>query len=125
MRKLGLVLLLGGSLFGCSDNDPTPVPPTPPTPNANGVFPSSAFLGRKAHVEISGDNTNWTAATTVSFGASVTVDKVTVASPTDLFADITIAGTATPGMTDVVVTDGASTFTLTQAFQLKAPISIS
>src|SRR5438067_11421401 len=116
MRKLGLVLLLGGSLFGCSDNDPTPVPPTQ---TANGVFPSSAFLGRKAHVEISGDNTNWTAATTVSFGASVTVDKVSVASPTDLFADITIDAAATPGLRDVTITDGGASFTLMQAFDLQ------
>ena len=118
MRKLGFVLLAVGSLVGCSDNDVTT------TPTGNGVFPTSGFLGRKARVEISGDATTWSSAATVSFGDGVTVDMVTLASPTDLFADITIMPTAMPGLKDVTVTDGGKNYTLAQAFELKAPISV-
>jgi hypothetical protein len=88
------------------------------------VFPSQGFAGRALRVEISGDATNWTSSTTVSMGSGITVGTISVASPTDLFADITIAPTATLGMTDVTVTDGKSTFTLSQAFEIVAPVEL-
>src|SRR5439155_20176908 len=89
------------------------------TPSANGIFPDSGFSGRKVRVEVSGDATNFKDGTTVSFGADVTVDKVSVASPTDLFADITIADTAAVGLRDVTITQGSSNFTLAQSFEVK------
>lgn len=89
---------------------------------ANGVFPSEGFAGRTLRVEISGDATNFSSSTTISMGSGITVGTVSVASPTDLFADITIAPTAALGMTDVTITDGKSTLTLSQAFEIVSPV---
>jgi hypothetical protein len=52
------------------------------------------------------------------------VSNVTVASPTTLFADITISGDTVPGLHDVTVTNNG-TYTLTQAFQVESPIEVS
>jgi hypothetical protein len=116
MRRLGLVAFV--VLTACGGDDGT-------TPTASGVFPAEGFIGRQLRVEVSGDATNWSDSTTVSFGSDVTVGTVTVASPTDLFADITIKDTAAAGLADVTVTDGGSTFALAQAFSLKTPIDVS
>jgi len=118
MTKLGYVLLaplsaLVISACGSSTNA-----------TASGVFPAQGFTGRQLRVEISGDATDWKDGATVSFGTGVTVGTVTVASPTDVFADITIDPAAAVGPVDVTVTSGG-TFTLKQAFELKAPIDIA
>ncbi len=117
MTKFGtIVLVLGIAAAGCSSDDKT-------TPTASGVFPASGFAGRTVRVEISGDATNWTDGATVDFGAGITASNVTVASPTDIFADIAIDPTATAGLNDVTVTSGG-TFTLTQAFEIDSAIDI-
>lgn len=125
MRKLGLLVLAVGlsTTMACSDDKETQVVNT--TPTANGVFPASGFLGRKLRVEVSGDATTWTSAATATFGDGITVDQVSLASPTSIFADITILPTATPGMRDVSVTDGSTTVTLTQAFEITSPIEVA
>lgn len=112
MRRLSILLLVGATACGGTD------------PSASGVFPSAGFLGRKVRVEISGDATEWGASSKVSFGEGVTVDSVAVASPTALFADITIADTAPVGLRDVVVT-GGDNVTLKQAFEIESPISVT
>ena len=65
----------------------------------------------------------------VDFGAGVTVSNVTVASPTDLFADITIDGAATPGQNDVTITDASGgadgALTLTKAFEIDSPLALT
>ena len=113
MRKLPIVVMILG-LAGCAGTDPS----------ASGVFPTAGFLGRSVRVEISGDATAWGASSKVSFGEGITVDSVTVASPTALFADITIADTAPVGLRDVVVT-GGDNVTLKQAFEIESPITIT
>jgi hypothetical protein len=99
---------------GCGAVDPT----------ASGVFPAEGFTGRSLRVEISGDATQWSGTPGVNFGDGVTVSNVTVASPTSLFADITIAADAAPGLHDVTVTNDG-TFTLKQAFDLQSPLELS
>jgi hypothetical protein len=116
MRASALTLLVLTPLLGCG---------TDPSQSANAVFPSQAFTGRDVRVEISGDQTSWSASTKVSFGPDVTVNSISVASPTDLFADVTISPTAAPGLVDVVVTDGGSTFTLSKAFEIDLPIAVT
>src|SRR5262249_12580732 len=86
MRTLKVALVPGCSALGCG---------TAPSPG--GGSPAEGFTGRKLRVEISGDATDWKDGATVDFGAGVTVASVTVASPTDLFADITIDPAATVG----------------------------
>jgi Quinohemoprotein amine dehydrogenase, alpha subunit domain III len=120
---LGLVCglaLLGACGSNNNNNDTTDAGAI--TPTANGVFPSQGFIGSTLRVEISGDATNWTTGATVDLGDGVTVSNVTIASPTDLFADVAIDPTATPGLHDVTVTSGG-TFKLSQAFELQSPIS--
>ena len=112
MRNLSLVLVLGVAACGSTD------------PSASGVFPHSGFLGRQMRVEISGDATEWGASTKVNFGEGVTVDSVDVASPTALFANITISDTAPVGLRDVVVT-GGDNVTLKQSFEIESPITIT
>lgn len=113
MRTLPPVLLIA-LVAACGGTDPS----------ASGVFPASGFLGRKMRVEISGDATEWGASTKVNFGEGVTVDSVDVASPTALFANITIADSAPVGERDVVVT-GGDNVTLKAAFEIESPITIS
>jgi hypothetical protein len=123
MRTLSFALLAFtlAAAASCSDDDKT----TPPVQSASGVFPAQAFLGRKLRVEISGDNTSWADGATVSMGDGITVDAVTVSSPTAIFADITVADTAAEGTNDVTVTDGGESVVLTKAFRLVSPIEFT
>jgi hypothetical protein len=89
------------------------------------VFPAQGFTGRTLRVEISGDATKWKDGATVDFGAGVTVSAVDVASPTDLFADISIDSMAAPGKNDVTVTSGGKKLTLAKAFELVSPVAIT
>jgi len=113
MRTLPPVLLVA-VLASCGGTDPS----------ASGVFPAAGFLGRQMRVQISGDATEWNASTKVNFGEGVTVDSITVSSPTALFANITISDTAPVGLRDVVVT-GGDNVTLEEAFEIESPITIS
>lgn len=114
MRKYSALLLLAAA---CGTDGTTPT--------ASGVFPAEGFTGRSLRVEISGDATTWKDGATVDFGAGVTVNAVDVASPTDLFADITIDPTAAEGKADVTVTNSGKKYTLTKAFQLVSPTPIA
>jgi len=96
---------------------------TDPVATASGVFPAEGFAGRNLRVEVSGDQTNWKDGATVDFGAGVTVNSVDVASPTDLFADVTIDPSATLGKNDVTVTSGGK-FTLKAAFEIQSPVTL-
>jgi hypothetical protein len=116
MRALGFLALAVTTFVACGETYDSQI---------SGVSPQSAFLGRKARVAVSGDITEWSSAATVSFGDGVTVDSVTVNSPSALTADITISDTAAAGLRDVTVTDGGSKHTLTQAFTLESPIKVT
>lgn len=94
-------------------------------PQVSAISPARAFLARKAELTISGVATKWSSTTTVDFGAGVTVDKVTAATPDALVVNVTIAATAAPGPRDVVVHDGSATETYKAAFHLDSPISFT
>ncbi len=115
MHKYSLVFVLAAAACG---GDST-------TPTASGVFPAEGFTGRQLRVEISGDATTWKDGATVDFGTGVTVNSVDVASPTDLFANITIDPMAAPGKNDVTVTSGSKKYTLAKAFELVSPIAVT
>lgn len=93
-----------------------------PAPQINGVFPASGFIGRSLRVEVSGDSAEWSNGASLDFGAGVMVSNISVASPSALFADLTIAADAAPGKKDVTVTDGGKKLVLTAAFDLRNPI---
>ncbi len=114
MRKYSALLLLAAA---CGTDGTTPT--------ASGVFPAEGFTGRSLRVEISGDATTWKDGATVDFGTGITVNAVDVASPTDLFADITIDPAAAVGKNDVTVTNNGKKYTLAKAFELVSPTPIT
>ena len=78
--------------------------------NLAAIQPSAAFLGRTLTVQIGGNNTHFSQGTKVDFGdANIKVQKVTVASPTLLTAQIVIGPTA----------DGKVGFAKTQVHDVK------
>lgn len=120
IHSIAFIALLGASACGGDDSgDDTS---TAPTPSANAVIPANGFAGRQIRVQISGDNTAWDSSTTVTMGDGITVGAITVASPTDIFAQITIAADAKLGTRDVTVSDGTK---LTGAFEITSPIKMT
>jgi hypothetical protein len=119
MRSLHKIALFVGlaAVVGCGDD---------PDQSLNGVYPTSGFIGRKVRVEVSADNASFVdGSVTVDFGAGVTVDKVSVASPTAVFAEITISDAAPLGLRDVTVRQDGDVLTLRQAFALESPLAFT
>jgi len=115
-----------------AQGDPGPAGPAGPagsngttTASVSGITPDHVFLARSAEVTLSGFGTNWSSATTVDFGAGVTVKKLTVASPTALVADITIDKAAAMGPRDVTVKDSSGSTTYTNGFKVSSPVVIT
>ncbi len=79
------------------------------TPTITSVTPGSGTQGQTLGVIILG--TNLTGATSVSFGAGITVNSFTVNSSTQITANISISSTATTGARNVSVTTPAGTGT--------------
>gem|GEM_PF-3184892 len=77
-----------------------------PTPTVTSVTPNNGMAGETVNVTITGTNF-LEGTTTVNFGSGITVNSVTVNSPTQLVVNITIAGTAGLGSRDIVVSNGA------------------
>lgn len=76
--------------------------------SVNGISPGRSFPGRTVRLSISGDNTNWTTAPTVTVDdAAVTASNVTVGSPTSLVLELKIGADATLGEKTITVGDKA------------------
>lgn len=119
-------------LAACGSGDPGPAGPAGPAgpgaadePSVSGIVPNRAFLARKLDVTISGFGTKFDAATTVDFGAGITVDKLTVASPTALVASITIDKFAQAGARDVSVNAGGKASVYKGAFGVESPLKLA
>jgi Carboxypeptidase regulatory-like domain len=79
----------------------------PGSPTVLSVTPSTVAVGSTRNVTISGGLTHFAAGTSVAnLGAGVTVNSVTVSSPTSAVANVTVAPGATVGFRDVTVTTG-------------------
>jgi hypothetical protein len=117
-----------GASGGVHDPD-TSVQGLPPTPSVTSISPNNGLAGETVKVTITG--TNFLAGTTtVNFGSGITVNEITVNSPTQLVANITIAGRAGLGNRDIVVSNGAGlAVTVGGGFTVTAgaavPVSIS
>jgi hypothetical protein len=94
-------------------------------PSLSAAVPGSAFLARSIDVTLSGEGTAWSDAVKVSFGPKITVETLTVASPTALVARITVAGDAAVGPRDIVVTDGANELVYKGAFRVDSPMKLT
>lgn len=127
----------GALLLGCSGGDGStgPAGPAGPegqdgqdgqdgtgTPSISAVIPNQAFLARTMDVTISGYGTAWDGDTTVDFGSGVTVNELTVASPTALVANITVESSADMGVRDVNVSGAGDPLVYAQAFAVDSPI---
>lgn len=73
------------------------------TPTILSVEPSTVTRGESRTVVVHGLNTTWTAPATVGMGAGVTVDSVTVVSPTRLDVGIAVDGNAASAFRTVTV----------------------
>ncbi len=122
-----------GSYFRCWSRDYTTDPTLrpqlevtyttgPSAPTVTLVDPDEGTQGDTLSPVITG--TDFTGATAVSFGAGITVDDFIVDNATQITADITIDGAATPGARDVSVTTAGGTGTLTGGFTVNAAPSI-
>ncbi len=79
----------------------------PVSPTILSVAPSSGAVGTTEDVTISGGATNFTSGSVAGFGAGVTVNHLTVSSPTSAVANITIDPGATIGFRDAGVAGAA------------------
>ena len=79
-----------------------------PSPSLSSVNPASGRLTQTRNVAVTGSFSNFfQGISTASFGPGVTVNSVTVASPTSLTANIDITPGAPLGAANVVVTTGS------------------
>ncbi|WP_263376654.1 Ig-like domain-containing protein [Granulicella aggregans] len=86
-------------------------------PALSSAMPGTAQAGATANVVVTGAFTNFQqGSTTVSFGAGVTVNSVTVSSSTQLSANVTVDPNATVGSRDIAVTTGTQTVVLSGGF---------
>ncbi len=100
----------------------TPALALPPT--VGSATPGQGGQGQSLDVTIAG--ADFTGATSVGFGAGVTVDNFTVDNSTQITAAVTITASAVPGARDVSVTNGDGTGTLTGGFTVvQAPVVIA
>ncbi|HET9667015.1 MAG TPA: Ig-like domain-containing protein, partial [Desertimonas sp.] len=87
------------------------------TPTVVSIDPNAGQHGVTLNVTITGVFTNWqTGATTVSYGAGVTVNSNVVNSATSITTNITIDAGAALGLRDVIVTTGAESLTVAGGF---------
>ncbi len=93
--------------------------PSSEAPTVTSVDPISGDQGETLDVTITGTDLN--GATEVSFGDGITINSYTVDSDTQVTANITVAGDATPGTRDVSVTTPEGTGTLTDGFAVTVP----
>lgn len=111
-----------------ADNPPTYPYPAAPVPAVTSVSVTSLPASTSAAIEINAVNTNFVdGQVTVGFGTNdIAVRRVWVMSPTRLLANVTVAGNATPGASQISVISGlailpqAGSF-LTQAVRAGAP----
>lgn len=90
----------------------------PPPPTVASVSPDSGNQGQTLDVNIMG--TNLSGASTVSFGAGITINSFSVVFSTLITANITVAAGATLGPRDVSVTTLAGTGALAGGFTVGA-----
>ena len=126
MRLLAIAVI---ALVGCTGDAGPEGPEGPQGPNGTGtpslsaISPNHAFAARTVDVVISGDDTAFDAATTIDFGAGITVDKLTVVSVTQLAARITIDETAAMGTRDVTVTSNGA-LVATMGFEIQSAMTM-
>lgn len=139
-RRLALCWVLAAAVSGCAGDpgapgakgdagekgDPGDASSGVGKPSLSAAVPESAFLARTLDVTLSGDNTVWAEQKVkADFGEKITVNKLTVASPTALVANITVSADAATGPRDVKVADDESELVYKGAFHVESPLKIA
>ncbi|MGO9270321.1 MAG: WD40 repeat domain-containing protein, partial [Terriglobia bacterium] len=97
----------------------------PEAPVIVSIAPVTGSQGQTlANVIITGQYTHFVQGTTTcTFGPGITVNSLTVNSPTSATANITIASSATPGSQTVTLTTGSEVASLLNGFFITAPVT--
>jgi hypothetical protein len=124
MRKSRLLLLLTfGLILSVTVLLQGQTPALALTPAVTSATPNQGDQGQSLSVAIAG--TDFTGATSVSFGSGITVNSFTVDNSTQITASIAVSDSATVGTRDVSVTNVDGTGTLTSGFTVnQAPPAI-
>lgn len=93
-------------------------------PIVNSTSPSSAAQGATS-IDVTIEGSDFTGATAVSFGPDITVNDYNVDSPDKITANIDVDSGAPIGSTDVSVTAGGVTDTLTAGFSINGPPTVA
>ena len=98
-----------------------------PPPSLSTALPASARLTQTLNIAITGNYSNfYQGISGLSFGSGITINAVTVTSPTSLMANVTVTGAAPLGAHDITVTTGSEIDTLSGGFTvLSAPTVFS
>lgn len=91
-------------------------------PSISFVAPRSAIRGERLEVALSGFATAWSTAR-VDFGPDVTVNSVTVASPTALLVNVTVTPAAALGVRTISVTQDMQVASF-RGFEVLDPVSL-
>lgn len=94
-------------------------------PSISAINPGFVAAGTTQTLYLSGFGTDWSSAATVSMGAGIQVKKVSVASPTALVVEVSVAVDAVAGPRDIAVTEGMLTAKHSGAFLVKALVEAS
>jgi hypothetical protein len=114
---------LGDANYKSASDSSTTLTVNNPAPTLASINPTSGNLNQTLNVDFTGTN-YFSGVTTVSFGANITVNTVTVNNSTSLTANITIGAGAATGARNVSVTNaapGGGTATLTNGFTVINP----
>ncbi len=88
------------------------------------VTPNTGTQGQNLSVAITGLGTNWVqGGTRVNFGAGIIVGNVTVSSPTNLTASISIAPNATLGPSSITATTNGEVAAIANGFSVTAAVT--
>ncbi|MBZ5634919.1 MAG: hypothetical protein LAO55_17495 [Acidobacteriia bacterium] len=95
------------------------------TPILTSMVPASGRQGQTITSTITGQFTNWVQGTTsVSLGAGITVNSVTVTNPALLTVQLTIAANAALGVRNLTVTTGTEVVSATNVFNVLAGLPV-
>lgn len=110
-----------GVTFASGNKAALTINPAGPAPSLSSVQPNSGSPAQTLNVTITGQGASFVQGLTeVSLGAGITVNSLTVAGPTSLTAQVTIAADAAIGSRTVTVTTAAEIAGLPNGFTVQA-----
>ncbi|MFN7938833.1 MAG: hypothetical protein U0R19_36225 [Bryobacteraceae bacterium] len=106
--------------FSSGNKSAITLAPLATAPKLLSVSPNSGIRGQSLAVTITGQDTAFTAQSTVNLGAGITITSKTTTNATAIAAQITIAADALIGARTLTITTGSQVLTLANAFSVGA-----